>query len=172
MQDGPNASCKIVNRRLTLQLPTADSEGFRRAQTSIGSSLASLFNEEGEDEAPSSQPAAVDVAEEDPDWDTVNIVPAKAEGSHSKHNPRSYAQHRSPLKFEDAASVKPRPLPMLQSLQRPEVLFEDALPAFLTIKGSNRELFIEGTHAPTVNLIYEYFKKYARKDMQEVNHVS
>ena len=158
-----------MNHRLTLQLPTVGHEGFRQAQGSIGSDLTKLFDDPDEPSDP--RPAAHAIADEDPDWDAVDIDPTKAESSRSKQSLASYLHKQSQIKFDDSASTKPRPLPSLQSLQRPEVLFEDLMPAYLTVTGHERDLYIGGTHSPTITLIGEYFKKYSRKDMGNVNQV-
>ncbi len=150
MQAGSKTTCKVANHRLTLQLPTADNDGFRQAQASVGSDLPRLFDDP--EEMPESHPAAPDITEEEPDWDTVNIDPTKTEPAHGKMDLLSHSKKSSNLKFEDSSSIKPRPLPSLRSLQRPEVLFEDIVPAYLTVKGHERDLYIEGTHSPNYHL--------------------
>lgn len=165
VQAGSKTSCKIVNQRITLMLPTTTEEGYRYAQTSVGTDFSKLFEEDVVEQKQATTVVPSIEPDDDPEWDTINIVSVKTPTPSARHD------EKASTKFQDIASLKPRPLPKLKSLQRPEVLFNDLLPVFLTVKGNEREIFIEGSHAPTISLIAEYFKNYARRDMYDAVQV-
>ncbi|KAF3318664.1 hypothetical protein TWF173_006680 [Orbilia oligospora] len=59
----------------------------------------------------------------------------------------------------------PDRLPSLQSLGRPEALFETSTPYLIYVrKYGDKELHIEGSHQGSLTLLCEYFQKWARKD--------
>ncbi|RVD87217.1 uncharacterized protein DFL_001460 [Arthrobotrys flagrans] len=56
-------------------------------------------------------------------------------------------------------------LPSLQSLGRPEALFETSTPYLIYVrKYGDKELHIEGSHQGSLTLLCEYFQKWVRKD--------
>ncbi|KAK6503865.1 hypothetical protein TWF481_008868 [Arthrobotrys musiformis] len=59
----------------------------------------------------------------------------------------------------------PERLPSLQSLGRPEALFETSTPYLIYVrKYGDKELHIEGSHQGSLTLLCEYFQKWVRKD--------
>ncbi|KAK6342343.1 hypothetical protein TWF718_007745 [Orbilia javanica] len=62
-------------------------------------------------------------------------------------------------------TLAPERLPSLQSLGRPEALFETTTPYLIYVrKYSDKELHIEGSHQGSLTLLCEYFQKWVRKD--------
>lgn len=123
------------------------------------------------DEIPdnSDQPSS----DHEPDWDTVNIVPDIKEATKSNTaNAKSSTAGNVVGNTQAISTLIPRPLPKLNSLSRPEVLFPTLLPALIMVHGGSTEIYVEGTHPPTLELIADYFTNHARKDLQGGGFVS
>ena len=63
-------------------------------------------------------------------------------------------------------------LPSAATLPRPDVLFGSTLPYTLIVRNRNDGIDIDCSHAPTLNLIYEYFNRHTRKNMIDHRKVS
>jgi len=125
------------------------------------------------DEPPSTSEKANSASEFEADWDTINIVPevtpTKSKATTAAATPAATSAARN---VSGTTQLIPRPLPKLSTLSRPEVLFPTLLPALIMVHGGRTELYIEGTHPPTLELIADYFTNHARKDLQGGGHVS
>ncbi|CAG7854896.1 SubName: Full=Uncharacterized protein {ECO:0000313/EMBL:CCA77757.1} [Serendipita indica DSM 11827] len=62
-------------------------------------------------------------------------------------------------------------LPQLDTLPRPETLFASLLPYTIIVRRTGNGIDIEGSHQPTLELICEYFKKHARKNLNDTRQV-
>ncbi|KAG8839446.1 hypothetical protein FRC18_010926 [Serendipita sp. 400] len=63
-------------------------------------------------------------------------------------------------------------LPSVDVLARPENLFSSILPYTLIVRHTSDGVEIEGSHQPTLQLIHDYFKKYARKNLNDTRQIS
>ena len=63
-------------------------------------------------------------------------------------------------------------LPTAASLPRPDILFGSTLPYTLIVRNRSDGIDIDCSHAPTLNLIYEYFNRHTRKNMVDHRKVS
>ena len=63
-------------------------------------------------------------------------------------------------------------LPSAATLPRPDILFGSTLPYTLIVRNRNDGIDIDCSHAPTLNLIYEYFSRHTRKNMVDHRKVS
>lgn len=68
---------------------------------------------------------------------------------------------------------KPRitSLPKIASLARPETLFQGLVPYQLIVRRTGGGIDIEGSHQPTLELIFEYFKRHSRKNLNDSRQV-
>jgi len=71
-------------------------------------------------------------------------------------------------------AVPPRvmSLPAAATLPRPDILFGSTLPYTLIVRNRTDGIDIDCSHAPTLNLIYEYFNRHTRKNMVDHRKVS
>ena len=130
--------------RLTLFLPKGGASEYRSINTRIGEDIQQAFSGK---EATKSRPAAVaDTLQED----FVDV---------------------SPVKESQKAATRVRSLPSLATLPRPDNLFTTLLPYTLIVRRTNSGIDIEGSHQPTLELISEYFKRHARKNLNDTRQV-
>ena len=68
--------------------------------------------------------------------------------------------------------AKPTALPPLESLPRPELLMVQREPYHLIIEQTRDRIMVMGSHEPSVDLIFSYFKKWLRDDPTRIKGVS
>ncbi|KAL8708420.1 MAG: hypothetical protein Q9220_006710 [cf. Caloplaca sp. 1 TL-2023] len=56
-----------------------------------------------------------------------------------------------------------RRLPVLSTLDRPEILFPAQLPYHLLVKSSHNSIIVQGSHQPSLELLHGYFQKHVRR---------
>ena len=78
--------------------------------------------------------------------------------------------NKTPAQTQVTARV--RSLPAAATLPRPDLLFGNTLPYTLIVRNRNDGIDIDCSHAPTLNLIYEYFNRHTRKNMIDHRKVS
>ncbi|KAK6515946.1 hypothetical protein TWF281_004537 [Arthrobotrys megalospora] len=92
---------------------------------------------------------------DDESWSVV--PPTSSAAAPTSAPPTTVAQSHTAL--------APERLPSLQSLGRPEALFETSTPYLIYVrKYGDKELHIEGSHQGSLTLLCEYFQKWVRKD--------
>lgn len=129
---------------LTLFLPKGGASEYRSISSRIGSDIEQVFSGK---EAPKSQSAPVgEILHED----FVDIAPATATSK---------------------ATTRVLSLPTLSTLPRPDNLFPTLLPYTLIVRRTGSGIDIEGSHQPTLELISEYFKRHARKNLNDTRQV-
>ncbi|KAL8820736.1 MAG: hypothetical protein Q9191_007455, partial [Dirinaria sp. TL-2023a] len=118
-----------------ISIPESSPPYSNDPHTSIALGLENLF-EEG--------PSALDSTPkaEDNDWATVNM----------------------PSRDRIAASVTLAALPSVTSLARPESLFATRAPYHMILQVLHNSIRVQGSHQPSLQLLKEYFSKYARVD--------
>jgi hypothetical protein len=70
-----------------------------------------------------------------------------------------------------AAPVKVRTLPNVNTLPRPDMLFSTLLPYTVIVRKTGGGVDIECSHQPTLELISEYFKRHLRKNLNHSRQV-
>ncbi len=70
------------------------------------------------------------------------------------------------------ASATPTALPSVNTLARPEVMFASQVPYQMTIQIVHNGISVQGSHQSSLQLLKEYFEKYARVDRNDSNKVS
>ena len=129
---------------MTLFLPKTDSSGYRSISSRIGNDLEQVFSGK---EATTSQHAAAPETSHD---DFVDISP-----------PREVAKPSSRIKS----------LPSVATLPRPDALFTTLLPYTVIVRRTGGGIDIESSHQATLELISEYFKRHARKNLNDTRQV-
>jgi hypothetical protein len=137
----PKTSWIKERSAFTLSIPETSSVSEVAARNEFAHNFDQLFREDA-------KPI------EDPDWDDV-------------------VAEEKPQKVVVSGSHHPivESLPSINGLARPEVLFSQTLPYRLLVQAGSRSLLIRGTHAPSVELIANYFKKWARISPNMANDV-
>jgi hypothetical protein len=66
----------------------------------------------------------------------------------------------------------PNDLPSLQTLPRPEILFQTTLPYLMHVSsnGTNK-VTVNGTHEPSLRLLAEYLQRWIKTDPQDIRKV-
>ena len=62
-------------------------------------------------------------------------------------------------------------LPQVDTLARPESLFASILPYTIIVRHTGQGIDVTGTHQPTLELICDYFRKHARKNLNDTRQV-
>ncbi|KDR80202.1 hypothetical protein GALMADRAFT_136727 [Galerina marginata CBS 339.88] len=65
------------------------------------------------------------------------------------------------------APTRPRALPTVERLERPAELFKSITPYILTVDATTRQLVIQGSHQPSLELLAAYLKKWAKTNMND-----
>ena len=89
---------------------------------------------------------------DDSEWATVN-VPARD------------------MHMASVASTTPSKLPSISSLGKPEILFSSQIPYEMILQITHNGLNVQGSHQPSLQLMKDYFQKYARIDRNDSNMV-
>lgn len=113
--------------------------------STIGPDLWSLFDES------SRNVEAVSKGDEN-EWATVSMP------SRDKH-------------MANVASTVPSKLPSLSSLGKPENLFSTQIPYQMILQITHNGINVQGSHQPSLQLMKDYFQKYARIDRNDSNMV-
>ena len=113
--------------------------------STIDVDLRNLFDEG------SRNPEAISKGD-DSEWATVNM-PAR-----DKH-------------VASVASTAPSKLPSISSLGKPETLFSSQVPYQMILQIEHNCLIVQGSHQPSLQLMKDYFQKYARIDRNDSNRV-
>ncbi|KAG8807219.1 hypothetical protein FRC17_004591 [Serendipita sp. 399] len=129
---------------LTLFLPKAGASELRSVSSRIGEDIEQAFVQKA-------KPTSDEGAEALQD-DFVDIVPVS----------RPAGSQRAP---------KVLSLPSIDTLARPENLFSSILPYTLIVRHTGEGIEIEGSHQPTLQLIHDYFTKYARKNLNDTRQI-
>lgn len=106
--------------------------------------LQNLFEEPSTKSVPASKT-------EDNDWATVDI----------------------PTRDNLPTGVMTTALPSVNTLARPEVMFASHVPYQMTVRIVHNGISVQGSHQPSLQLLKEYFEKYAlldRNDSKKVSH--
>jgi hypothetical protein len=82
----------------------------------------------------------------------------------------SVAAHMAPMAVRSAAPVNDR-LPQVSMIDRPEE-FLMRPPYFLIIRATDRKVIVQGSHQPSLELLADYLKKWAKTNRQFANQVS
>lgn len=132
----------------TLEIPNLQLPLNAAVESMFDQDLDLLFSSETAG-APSA--AAVN----DDDWAKVNVP---GHGTQSSHPPTISSP---PI------PVAPRiqQLPNIDMLDRPAQLFKSIAPYFLTVDARTSPLLIQGSHQPSLELLAEYLKKWAKTNM-------
>jgi hypothetical protein len=134
---------------LTLYLPKWGASEFGQNISRIGTDLEDVFS--GKDR-PIYDPTASTTQD-----DYVEII----------RTPNAPAQT-----LVTAVPPRVRSLPAAATLPRPDILFGSTLPYTLIVRNRSDGIDIDCSHAPTLNLIYEYFNNHTRKNMIDHRKVS
>ena len=113
--------------------------------STIALDLRNLFDEGSRNPEPVSKG-------DDCEWATVNL--------HSKD------KH-----IASVASTSPSKLPSISSLEKPETLFSSQIPYQMILQITHNGLIVQGSHQPSLQLMKDYFQKYARIDRNDSNMV-
>lgn len=105
--------------------------------------LQNLFEEPSTTSVPASKA-------EDNDWATVDI----------------------PTRDNIPASVTPTALPSVNTLARPEVMFASPVPYQMTVQIVHNGISVQASHQSSLQLLKEYFERYALPDRNDSNKVS
>ena len=106
--------------------------------STIALDLQNLF-----EEGPSASESTLKT--DDNDWATVNM----------------------PSRDRNIASVTSTAMPSVTSLARPELLFASQAPYYMILQVMHNGISIQGSHQPSLQLLKEYFSKYARVDRND-----
>lgn len=111
-------------------------------QTTIALSLQHLFEK---------NPTVSDstLKSEDSEWATVNL----------------------PSRDKTPASNIPTKLPSVQTLARPDILFASQAPYHIIVQITHNGISVQASHQPSLQLLKDYFEKYARVDWNDSNRV-
>lgn len=73
----------------------------------------------------------------------------------------------------DGGDQKPDSLPALQTLPRPDILFQTLTPYLIQVSsvGANK-ITVTGSHEPSLRLLAEYLQRWVKHDPQDVRKVS
>ena len=82
----------------------------------------------------------------------------------------SVAAHMAPMAVRSAAPVNDR-LPQVSMIDRPEE-FLMRPPYFLIVRATDRKVILQGSHQPSLELLADYLKKWAKTNRQFANQVS
>ena len=69
------------------------------------------------------------------------------------------------------ASKAPSKLPSICSLGKPETLFSSQVPYQMILQTTHNGINVQGSHQPSLQLMKDYFQKYARMDRNDSNRV-
>ena len=135
---------------LTLYLPKWGTSEFRQNMSRIGNDVEDVFSGKAR---PNSDPTASTTQDDFVEIIGTNTTPSQA-----------------------LVTAVPLPrvtsLPAAASLPRPDILFGSTFPYTLIVRNRNDGIDIDCSHAPTLNLIYEYFNRHTRKNMVDHRKVS
>lgn len=70
------------------------------------------------------------------------------------------------------ARITPTALPSVNTLARPEVMFASQVPYQTIVQIVHNGISVQGSHQSSLQLMKEYFEKYARVDRSNSNKVS
>jgi hypothetical protein len=129
---------------LTLFLPKGGASEYRSIGSRIGNDIEQVFSGKAAPK-PQSLPVGETMHE-----DFVDIAPVKETSK---------------------SSTRILSLPTLSTLPRPDNLFTTLLPYTLIVRRTGSGIDIEGSHQPTLELISEYFKRHARKNLNDTRQV-
>ena len=68
-------------------------------------------------------------------------------------------------------SSTPTRLPALASLAKPETLFLSQVPYHIILQTRENSISVQGSHQPSLQLLNDYFEKYARIDRNDSRKV-
>ncbi|KIM31283.1 hypothetical protein M408DRAFT_21345 [Serendipita vermifera MAFF 305830] len=129
---------------LTLFLPKGNPSEFRSISSRIGADLETAFS--GKKAAVSHPATSPEVTQDD----FVDVSPAKEVVKSANHV---------------------RSLPTVATLPRPDNLFVTLLPYTVILRRTGGGIDIESSHQPTLELIVEYFKRHARKNLNDSRQI-
>ncbi|KAH9478623.1 hypothetical protein JR316_0009080 [Psilocybe cubensis] len=144
----PKVNLKREFSAFTLEIPNAQLPLNAAVESMFDQDLDLLFSSEV---GISSSDAAVN----DDDWAKVNV-----------RGETTLSSHASTL-VPSGIAVTPRiqKLPNIDMLDRPAQLFKSTAPYFLTVDARTIPLVIQGSHQPSLELLAEYLKKWAKTNM-------
>jgi hypothetical protein len=145
-QKSQEETCFDRDGKLALALPTAGPQVYRQMLPKVGNGVEAVFMNQGKQHA-TPTPKTTGGAQ------TTSII----------------------SEWVDVASA-PEPkvtsLPLLDVLSRPEILFSSILPYYVIVTHNSSGIQIEGSHQPTMDLVFGYFQKHTRKNMNLTTQVS
>jgi hypothetical protein len=98
--------------------------------------------------------------------------PSATSVSASKAEDNNWATVDIPTRGNIPASATPTALPSVNTLARPEVMFASQLPYQMTVQIVHNGISVQGSHQSSLQLLKEYFEKYARVDRNDSKKVS
>ncbi|GAM85436.1 hypothetical protein ANO11243_034430 [Dothideomycetidae sp. 11243] len=98
--------------------------------------------------------------------------PGTAEDDTFEHIPPVSAAPQLKLEVRTSKPALIRSLPNLDQISRPEDLFEMTPPYHMIIVAEPRRIIVQGTHPQSLQLMSDYFKKWARKMRGDTSNVS
>jgi hypothetical protein len=145
-QTNEDTSCFDKNGKLTINLPRAGPEWYRRMSSRMGHDLEALFLAGEVTSSPA--PAIIASMQKTTIADWIDI-------------PSSTPQRVPAVTC----------LPSLNSLSKPESLFPSLLPYFVIVTNSGANIHIQASHQPTIDLVHGYFQMHTRKNMNLTTQV-
>lgn len=124
-------------------LPKAGPPEYRSFSSRIGSDIEQVFSGKA---AATSHAALNPEAAND---DFVDVAPSR----------------------EAPKATRVKSLPTLSTIPRPDNLFTSLLPYTVIVRRTGGGIDIESSHQPTLELISEYFKRHARKNLNDTRQV-
>lgn len=141
-QKSQEEACFDRDGKLALALPVAGPQVYRQMLPKIGNGLEAIFMSQGK------QPAI----------NATNAAPSASMISEW-------------INVANTTVPKVTSLPSLDVLSRPEMLFSSILPNYLIVTHDSSGIQIEGSHQPTIDLVFGYFQKHTRKNMNLTTQV-
>ena len=75
--------------------------------------------------------------------------------------------HELPARNKSNAQTPSSTMPALETLSRPEVLFNNLAPYHLFLRETRHSVIIQGSHQPSLELLCEYLRKWTKTMQQD-----
>ncbi|OCT52910.1 hypothetical protein CLCR_10326 [Cladophialophora carrionii] len=132
----------------------ASSHAWNSASSAFAEDLETLFE-------PSKSPDAVQSTQSHDDDDWAELT---SNGDSKSLNIRTRPDDQPPQMLKD--------LPSLQTLPRPEILFQTTLPYLIHVVSHNTsKVTVSGTHEPSLRLLAEYLQRWIKTDPQDIRKI-